>query len=259
MARIAVVTGANRGIGEAIARELAARGLHVIATSREGRLERTRGPEQDKAAAEPFQLDVTRPETIEALAERLSAGGFDVLVNNAGVALEGFNAEVARSTIDANFHGAMRTTDRLLPLMRAGGRVVMVSSGLGELACLSPALRERFEDPGLDRDALVSLVESFVRDVAVGTHANSGWPSSAYRVSKVGMNAFVRVLTRELASDARRILVNAANPGWVRTRMGGSSAPCSPEDGARTPVWLALLPDGGPTGGFFREECRVAW
>jgi carbonyl reductase 1 len=78
-------------------------------------------------------------------------------------------------------------------------------------------------------------------------------------VSKVGLNALVRVIARELAGDPRRILVNAADPGWVRTRMGGASAPRSVEEGARTPVWLARLPEGGPSGGFFRNERPVPW
>lgn len=71
------------------------------------------------------------------------------------------------------------------------------------------------------------------------------------------MNTYVRILARELAADPRRILVNAACPGWVRTRMGGKSAPRSPEEGAKTPIFLALLPEGGPSGGFFRDERPV--
>src|SRR5262249_47369027 len=106
---------------------------------------------------------------------------------------------------------------------------------------------------------LIALMESFVRDVAAGDHAKKGWPSSAYSVSKVGMNALVRVLARDLEGDPRKILVNSANPGWVRTAMGGASAPRSIEHGARTPVWLATLPDDGPSGGFFYDERKVDW
>jgi len=245
--RVAVVTGANRGLGAEIARQLGGRGLRVVATSREPR---------DGFAT----LDVTRAEHVEALAHRLAGeGGLDVLVNNAGVSLDGFDADVARRTLDVNVRGAMRVTDALLPGMRDGGRVVMVSSGMGELSGVRGEVRERFADPELDRAGLLALVESFVRDVAAGTHARRGWPSSAYSVSKIAMNALVRVLARELAGDPRRILVNAENPGWVRTRMGGASAPRSVEDGARTAVWLALLPEGGPTGGFFRDERPIPW
>jgi len=247
--RIAVVTGANRGIGAAIAADLRRNGLRVVATSREPR--------------EGFEpLDVTRAEAIDAFAAALQSrepGGIDAIVNNAGTSLDGFNADVARRTLDANFFGAMRVTDALLPLLRPGGRIVMVSSAMGELSSVGPELRTRFLDPALARDELVALMEAFVRDVAAGEHARRGWPSSAYRVSKVGMNALTRVLARDLADDPRRILVNAACPGWVKTRMGGPSAPRSVEEGADTPVWLALLPEGGPTGGFFRDRRRVAW
>ncbi|HEY8039679.1 MAG TPA: SDR family oxidoreductase, partial [Polyangiaceae bacterium] len=132
-------------------------------------------------------------------------------------------------------------------------------SGMGDLSGVGKGLRARLIDPQLSRAQLVALVESFVTDVAAGVHAEHGWPSNAYSVSKIAMNALVRVLARELAADPRRLLVNAENPGWVRTRMGGGSAPRSVEEGARTAVWLALLPDGGPTGGFFRDERPIPW
>jgi carbonyl reductase 1 len=245
--RVAVVTGANRGIGAEIAKQLESNGLRVSATSRE--------PREGYVA-----LDVVEPRHVEALARRLAAdGGADVLVNNAGVSLDGFDADVARRTLDVNLFGAMRVTDALLPSMREGGRVVMISSGMGNLSGVRGALRERIAAPGLTRSELVALADAFVRDVAAGTHAQQGWPSNSYSVSKILLNAFVRVLARELEGDRRRILVNAENPGWVRTRMGGPSATRSVEEGARTAVWLATLPDGGPTGGFFRDEKQTPW
>jgi NAD(P)-dependent dehydrogenase (short-subunit alcohol dehydrogenase family) len=254
--RLAVVTGSNRGIGYEITRQLVKSGLRVIATARDA----TAGA---KAAAEVgaefHALDVASATSIDAFATHLAQkeGGLDVFVANAGIALDGFNADVARRTIDVNFYGAMRLTDKLLPLFRPGARIVMVSSGMGELSGVGPDLREQFAAPNLDRQGLVGLVERFVTEVGAGTHAKSGFPSSAYRVSKVALNAYVRVLARELSSDPRRILVNATCPGWVSTRMGGASAPTSVEDGARTPVWLALLPEGGPSGGFFREQKAI--
>jgi NAD(P)-dependent dehydrogenase (short-subunit alcohol dehydrogenase family) len=247
--RVAVVTGASKGIGRRIAAELAERGMGVIAASRD-----TSDP---VVGAEPFELDVTRDDQVRALA--LHAPELDVLVNNAGISMRGFDANVARKTLDVNFFGTLRVTEALLPAIRRGGRVVMVSSGLGELSCVSAELRRRFLDPKLSRDDLVGLMESFVRDVAAGVHSKNGWPSSAYNVSKVGMNALTRILARDLAADPRKILVNSANPGWVRTAMGGAGAPRSVEHGARTPVWLATLPDGGPTGGFFYDEHPQDW
>jgi carbonyl reductase 1 len=243
--RIALVTGANRGIGREIARQLAAAGVHVLGAARE-------------PGAGEVLLDVTCQAHIDALAERLNHG-LDIIVNNAGTSFDGFDAEVARRTLDVNFFGPLRVTDALLPRLRAGASIVMVSSGMGELSHVGARLRERFASSTLNRHELIELVQSFPRDVARGVHESNGWPSNAYTVSKVGLNALTRVLARELARDERKILVNAACPGWVRTRMGGSSAPRSPEQGARTPVWLALLPEGGPTGDFFRDERAIPW
>jgi carbonyl reductase 1 len=124
---------------------------------------------------------------------------------------------------------------------------------------VSGPLRQRLLDPSLTREQLLALASSFVDAVGAGTLAREGWPSNAYSVSKILLNAAVRVLARELAGDPRNIRVNAESPGWVRTRMGGRSAPGSVEEGARTAVWLALLPAGGPTGGFFADEKPTDW
>lgn len=253
--RIAIVTGANRGIGYEIATQLLSAGLDVVVTAREI-------VEGERAAREigarSHRLDVSDPESIASLAGDFEEG-IDVLVNNAGASFSGFDAEVAQRTMQVNFFGALELTRQLLPTMHDGARIVMVSSGMGTLDHVGPPLRARFEDPALDQEGVIALAEEFIDDVANGTHADRGWPSNAYSVSKVALNALTRVLARELASDPRRILVNAACPGWVRTRMGGSSAPRSPERGARTPAWLALLPDGGPSGGFFRDERPIAF
>ena len=253
--RVAVVTGANRGIGFEIVRQLAAAGLDVIGTSRD----LASGQAVARKLGVRFvTLDVAEQASIEVLPQQIGSG-IDVLVNNAGVSMQGFDSSVARHTLDVNFFGAMRVTDRMLPTMGAGGRIVMVSSGLGEIGAMSPELRAKFLDPALTRGELIDLMESFVRDVASGTHTEKGWPSSAYRVSKVGLNALTRVLVRELRDDERRILVNSGSPGWARTAMGGSGATRSAADGARTLVWLATLPDGATGGGFFEDEREIPW
>jgi carbonyl reductase 1 len=102
-------------------------------------------------------------------------------------------------------------------------------------------------------------MRAFVAAVARGDHEAEGWPSSAYCVSKIGMNKLTEILAKELSADERGILCNAACPGWVRTDMGGRSAPRSVEKGAETPVWLALLPEGGPQGGFLRDKAPASW
>src|SRR5262249_22811413 len=142
--KTAVVTGASKGIGRQIALELVERGMRVVAASRD-----TSDPPK---GTEPFGLDVTNAAQIRALAEHV--GEVDVLVDNAGISMRGFDANVARKTLDVNFFGALHVTEALLPKIRAHGRIVMVSSGLGELSCVSDALRVRFLDRHLTRDAL---------------------------------------------------------------------------------------------------------
>jgi carbonyl reductase 1 len=257
--RTALVTGANRGLGLEACRQLAQRGFRVLLTSRteNGKIAARRLAE-DGLPVEYRQLDVADPASVAALGDQLRREGarLDALVNNAGTSMGGFNAEVARTTLEVNFFGALRVTESFLDLVPEGGNVVMVSSGLGDLSSVAPALRDRFTDPRLTRDALVRLMHSFIEDVERGQHSKSGWPSSAYAVSKVGMNALVRVLAPELA--ARKIRVNAVSPGWARTDMGGSGAPRSVEKGAASIVWAATL-DDGTTGGFFLDGKKVAW
>jgi NAD(P)-dependent dehydrogenase (short-subunit alcohol dehydrogenase family) len=264
-ARTALVTGANRGLGLETARQLAGRGFNVIVTSREAAAARA-AADQLKAAATPpgsvaalpLPFDVADPASVAAAAEHLRAGGaaLDVLVNNAGIAMDGFNAEVARRTIETNFFGPLHVTEALLPIMPAGGTIVMVSSGMGELGGVDAGLRARFTDPALTRDALADLAREFVADVAAGRHRERGWPSSGYRVSKIALNALVRVWAPELA--ARHIIINAVCPGWVRTDMGGAGASRGVDKGAASIVWAATR-EREPTGGFFRDGRRIDW
>jgi NAD(P)-dependent dehydrogenase (short-subunit alcohol dehydrogenase family) len=125
------------------------------------------------------RLDVANADSITTLADQLrrEAVSLDVLVNNAGIAMDGFDADVARRTLAVNFFGAMHVTGALLLFLRDGGNVVMVSSGLGEVSCLVPALRARFLDPRLSRAALAELMTSFIRAVERGRHADAGWPT----------------------------------------------------------------------------------
>jgi NAD(P)-dependent dehydrogenase (short-subunit alcohol dehydrogenase family) len=231
--RIAVVTGGNKGLGFEICRQLAGKGVHVLLTARD--------PAKGEKAAQELRgkglnvlfhpLDVTRAEQIQALARHMADahGRCDVLVNNAGIMIDRRSASVThakmetfRSTLETNFYGPLMVTQALVPLMRKHryGRVVNLSSGLGQL-----------EDMG------------------------DGTP--AYRVSKTALNALTRMFATATSDDG--VLVNAMCPGWVRTDMGGPNASRGVEKGAETAVWLATLPDGGPTGGFFRDKKPIAW
>jgi len=231
-ARVALVTGANRGMGLETCRQLLGSGLRVAMTGRDGRaIERARRDlDAGSGDAIAVTMDVTVPASIEAarrtIAERL--GPVDVLVNNAAVLLfETSNvlsipADGFRSTFETNLIGVIEVCRAFVPTMatRGYGRVVNVSSGAGQLSTMS-------------------------------TYA------PAYSISKAALNAFTRILADTYRD--RGVLANAVDPGWVRTDMGGRSAPRSVPEGIDTTIWLATLPDDGPTGGFYRDRRPIAW
>lgn len=263
--RVAIVTGGNRGIGLETCRQLVAQGVAVVLTARdEAGGQRAVTDLANRGQDASFvRLDVCSADDIAALVQfmRSNHGGVDIVINNAGVSFNGFGATIARETTEINFFGALNVTEALLPIVRPGGRVVMVSSGMGERSMLGEALRERFHDQSLTRDELAQLMQQFIDDVAARRHTDTGWPSSAYCVSKIGMTKLAEILARDMDAQGNpgKILINACCPGWVRTDMGGERADRSVEQGADTPVWLGLLDDSGPQGGFFRDRAPASW
>lgn len=253
---VALVTGANRGIGREICRQLNTRGYHVLLTARD--------PAQGVAVAremglEFLPLDVTDPASVARVAASLARRklGLDALVHNAGVMLRHFDAEVARTTLAVNYFGVLHLSEALLPHLRPQARVVIVSSGLGDRQTLAPPLRERFLDPTMDRVELSALMTQFVELVAADRHRAAGWPGNAYAVSKIGATKLAEVLARELADDPRGLRINALCPGWVKTAMGGEGAEREVSEGADTAVWLATQPPG--SGGFYRDRQPASW
>lgn len=249
------MTGGNRGIGREVCRQLAERGYRVVLTAR-------RMGEAERVAAElglgviPAELDVTKDDSVRAFAERVARelGPLSALVNNAGISMNGFNVDVVDGTLAANYFGALSITSAIAPHLADGARLVMVSSGMGELSAYSNELRARFLAAQSLED-IAKLVGEFRAGVAANEHSARGWPSSAYRVSKASLNAAVRVL----AARYPQFKVNAVCPGWVRTDMGGSGAPRSVEEGASGIVWAAALGADGPSGGFFRDAKPISW
>jgi len=257
---VAVVTGANRGLGLETAKVLAQRGYRVWLTGRDAaHTEQAAATlRRQKLDVQAGVLDVASPSSVAAFAERMpTEPAIDALVNNAAATFQGFDANVAERTLEGNYRGAVRVTDALFSKLGPSANIVMVSSGMGELSNLAPELRERLLAPSLSRAEIEQVAEQFVSTVSRGAQAAAGFPNNAYSVSKALMNAFTRVLARELTGSARR--VNAVCPGWVKTRMGGSSAPRSLEQGASGIVWAATLDASGPNGGFFRDAKAIRW
>lgn len=253
---LAVVSGGNRGLGLETCRQLAAQGYDVVLTARDADAARNAAGE---LRIDHDVLDVADPVSVAAFAARLSGRGraVDALVNNAGVYLKSGARDAAPTTMAVNYHGPARLTDALRPHLAAGGRIVMVSSGLGELSHLGPERRRQVEDPALTRERLDAIVAEYLAQVEAGTHGRHGWPDSAYNVSKAALNALTRVLARDPALATLRI--NSVCPGWVRTAMGGPGAPRTLERGGRSIVWAATLPADGPTAGFFRDGKAIPW
>ncbi|MCI4371466.1 MAG: SDR family NAD(P)-dependent oxidoreductase [Thermoplasmata archaeon] len=255
----ALVTGANRGLGLETASQLRENGFRVILTSRDEKKGVAATKKLDPTGSDTLYhpLDITDSKSISNLATDLHrlAPRLDVLVNNAGIGSWGADRRASIRMIETNYFGSRDVTDALLPFIPNGGRIVMVSSGLGELSTLGLDLRPRFADPSLTRPALDSLVSTYLASLEAGETERAGWPS-AYSVSKVSMNALTCILARDLAP--RGIRVNSVCPGWVRTDMGGRGATRSVPVGARSIVLGVLLPNDS-TGGFYRDGKPIPW
>lgn len=239
-ARIALVTGANKGIGFEVARQVARAGARVLMGARDPALGEAAAAalRAEGLDARFVEVDLLEPATIEAAAAVVAAehGWLDVLVNNAGIVdwTDGppgtVSLDVVRRTFETNLLGTLAVTQAMLPLLRASaaGRIVNVSSSLGSLA--------RNADPGWE-SAAVKLM--------------------GYNASKAALNMLTVQLAAELAGTG--IKVNAANPGYTATDLNGHQGHQSVPEGAAVVVRLALLADDGPTGGFFSAQQQEPW
>ena len=238
--RVALVTGANRGIGFEIAKQLSGKGLTVIIGARDEQ----KGLEAQKRLADKgldvhfTLLDVADATSIMAAVGRVedTFGRLDALVNNAGIMIDTetsvleLSLDLLQNTLETNAFGPLLLSQGCVQIMSKHqyGRIVNISSTLGALT-----------------------------DIVNPESDYTEMKSPAYRLSKTLLNGITALLAKELRE--RNILVNSVCPGWVRTDLGGPQAPVSPEQAAETPVWLATLPDDGPTGGFFREHHPMPW
>jgi NAD(P)-dependent dehydrogenase (short-subunit alcohol dehydrogenase family) len=241
--KVAFITGANRGVGLEAARELGRKGIKVVLGSRDAAKGEAAAAElrREGIDAEALVFDAGKPESERAAYDHFEKryGKLDILVNNAGVTYEplldtasitSIAPETLRATFETNFFAVVTLTQRLLPLIRKSpaGRIVNVSSILGSLTL----------------------------------HAAPNSPIErakplAYNASKSALNAFTVHLAHVLKDTP--IKVNSAHPGWVKTELGGESAPMEVSEGGKTSALLATLPADGPTGGFFHLNERLPW
>ncbi|TKR23385.1 SDR family oxidoreductase [Cellulomonas hominis] len=239
--KTALVTGANKGIGYAIAAGLGAEGFRVGVGARDARRREEAVARLREAGVDAFgvPLDVTDDRSVAAAAELIAehAGGLDVLVNNAGITggpeqqPSTVDPAVVRTVVETNVIGVIRVTNAMLPMLRRAPspRIVTMSSSVGSLT----------------------------RQAGPGSEATTGPVAVAYAPSKTFLNAVMLQYVQELAGT--RILINCACPGFVATDLNGFRGVRTPEQGAATAIRLALLPDDGPTGGFFEDDGVVPW
>ena len=229
--RVAVVTGANRGLGRSIALALAKRDLRVVLAARDPKTAIVTIDNFDSSlAVESHQCDITDAASVARLMADVGYefGRLDILVNNAGIAIDrgqsasGADLERVAATMNANLLGTWRCCTAAIPEMRRNGfgRIVNVTSHMG-------------------------------------TFAQAGAGSAAYRVSKAAVNMLTCVLADELRDE--NILINAASPGKVDTRLAYGKADDQPDDAADDFAWLATLPDGGPSGKLFFKRSEIPW
>ncbi|KXL45748.1 hypothetical protein M433DRAFT_154218 [Acidomyces richmondensis BFW] len=286
--RVAAVTGANKGIGLAIVRNLALQyptspfksGPFLIYLT-------ARSPERGAEAVESLNndpqvkhakvlahdggdttikfhvLDISQSKSIRNFGEFLRKqhpDGIDIVINNAGIALQGFDRNVVEKTLAINYFGTLEVTQELLPLIRRGGRLVNVSSAAGKLNKYSEEIRDEFLLAAQKNISAVNVImEKFKNAVIAGSEKQAGFPSAAYAVSKAGETAFTKVVAMEAERAGRGVLINACCPGYVKTDMTRGGGVKTPDEGAKTPVMLALQDIGGKTGRYWQDGVEAEW
>lgn len=231
----ALITGGNRGLGYETAAQLAKKGFRVFIGSRDeqkGKAAVEKLKQRGITTVECVQLDVTSEDSVRTASEHLRGvcgGKLDVLINNAGIYLEGKSSDkvdldMVRQSMEVNVLGAMRVTNHFLDMIKASpaGRIINVSSDMASIA------------------------------------NNIGWlAATPYCSSKAALNMYTANLAKAL--EGTTVKANAGDPGWAQTDMGGLAAPLSVEEGTETNLYLATLPADGPTGGYFYKKRRVPW
>lgn len=272
--RIAVVTGGNKGIGYEIVKEMCKKFdgvVYLTARDVQRGLDACEKLVMEGVKNPPkfHQLDIANEGSIKKFRDYVKENhsGLDVLINNAAIAYKVNSStpfhEQAENTNKVNFLGTLNVCRLLFPLLRPHARVVHVTSMAGKLSRIkNESLQIELTRPDLNESELVDLVQQFVDRTKVGDHESRGWPSQAYAVSKLALNILTTIQARDNPYDKNRdLLINSCCPGWCRTDMAGPRATKSAAQGAETPVFLALIPQGSeqPHGKYFTELKEASW
>ncbi|XP_033743198.1 carbonyl reductase [NADPH] 1-like [Pecten maximus] len=271
---VAVVTGANKGVGFGVVRGLCKQfngDVYLTARNEELGLKAVEELKKEGLSPKFHVLDLTKPDTIIKLKTFLQEtyGGLDVLVNNAGMAYKVSSkapfGEQAEVTMQTNFTGTLDVCEALFPLLRPHARVANVSSlvSISAVKKCSETLRKKLVNPNLSMGELKDLMQKFVDAAKKDAHQKEGWPNTAYGVSKIGVTAMSLIQQRELLKDSSRqdIIVNACCPGYVNTDMSSHKGPKTIDQGADTPVYLAMLPPNtlSPKGNYVSDRKIGKW
>ncbi|XP_038079339.1 carbonyl reductase [NADPH] 1-like isoform X1 [Patiria miniata] len=255
--RVALVTGSNKGIGFAIVRALCKQldnGIvYLTARNEERGKEAVARLNQEGLQPKFHQLDVTDRDSVRKLKDFLKEthGGLDILVNNAAIAFKMNATETfavqASVSMEVNFTALLDVSRTLIPLVRSHGRIVHVASTSGKWAYdeMSAEVKGRFQAVKTEQD-VEQLMKEFVESANAGDHTAKGWPNSAYGTSKMGVIALTKIQAADLAKDKTRedVLATCCCPGYVDTDMSSHKGPLTIDQGAETPIYLALLPPG---------------
>jgi len=284
--RIAAVTGSNKGVGLACVRQLALQYpqsslnngpflIYLTARNKERgekavqeilqdpQLKEAKALQKDGGLSDIkyLQLDIDSKDSIQSFATTLKKEhpeGIDILLNNAGVALEGFDANVVKKTLHSNYYGTMEAVKQMLPQVKDGGRIVNVASIVGLLdSNYAAPIRQRFLN-AKKTEEITALMEEFTTAVEKNQYEGT-WPGAAYKTSKCGVIGMTRTLALENASTGSKTLINSVCPGYVNTDMTKGRGVKTPDEGAQTPVLVALGEIDGSNGNFWYNGKITAW